>query len=84
MQPVTTIQFILQPDSRSEFVTGRDAIVVFLTRKWEKELEYRVLKELWAFDGSRISVRFAYDSHDAEGQWYRSYGNENWSSTPAV
>jgi uncharacterized protein len=64
--------------NRSEFVTGREAIVAFLTRKWEKEFDYRLIKELWAFDGDRIAVRFAYESHDAAGQWYRSYGNENW------
>lgn len=64
--------------NRSEFVTGREQIVEFLTRKWSWELEYRLIKELWAFDGSRIAVRFAYESHDAAGQWYRSYGNENW------
>jgi uncharacterized protein len=70
------------PDSkwrnRSEFVTGRAQIVQFLTRKWQKELDYRLIKELWAFGGSRIAVRFAYESHDAAGQWFRSYGNENW------
>ena len=64
--------------NRSEFVTGRAEIIAFLTRKWSKELEYRLIKELWAFDGNRIAVRFAYESHDASGQWYRSYGNENW------
>ena len=64
--------------NRSEFVNGREQIVQFLTRKWQKELEYRLIKELWAFDGSRIAVRFAYESHDASGQWFRSYGNENW------
>ena len=70
------------PDStwrnRSEFVEGRDEIVAFLTRKWERELEYRLIKELWTFGGNRIAVRFAYECHDAEGQWFRSYGNENW------
>jgi uncharacterized protein len=70
------------PDSkwrnRSEFVTGRAQIVQFLTRKWQKELDYRLIKELWAFGGSRIAVRFAYESHDAAGQWFRCYGNENW------
>src|SRR5580700_3471841 len=70
------------PDSvwrnRAEFVTGRAAIVDFLTRKWKRELDYRLMKELWAFDGARIAVRFAYESHDDSGQWYRSYGNENW------
>jgi uncharacterized protein len=64
--------------NRSEFVTGRAEIVAFLTRKWARELEYRLIKELWAFDGNRIAVRFAYECHDASGQWYRSYGNENW------
>ena len=64
--------------NRSEFVTGRAEIIAFLTRKWAKELEYRLIKELWAFGGNRIAVRFAYECHDASGQWYRSYGNENW------
>ena len=64
--------------NRSEFVNGRDEIVVFLTRKWARELEYRLIKELWVFDGARIAVRFAYESQDASGQWFRSYGNENW------
>ena len=64
--------------NRSEFVTGREEIVGFLTRKWERELEYRLIKELWAFDGDRIAVRFCYECHDAAGQWFRSYGNENW------
>jgi nuclear transport factor 2 (NTF2) superfamily protein len=64
--------------NRAEFVTGREEIVQFLTRKWTKELDYRLIKELWAFDGSRIAVRFAYEWHDDSGQWYRSYGNENW------
>ena len=64
--------------NRSEFFTGRDEIVAFLTRKWHKELDYRLIKELWAFDGDRIAVRFAYEWHDTEGNWFRSYGNENW------
>src|SRR5689334_16239405 len=64
--------------NRSEFVRGRDEIVAFLARKWERELEYRLIKELWAFDGARIAVRFAYECHDAAGKWWRSYGNENW------
>lgn len=64
--------------NRSTFVTGRDAIVEFLTAKWQRELDYRLIKELWAFDGAHIAVRFAYESHDAEGHWWRSYGNENW------
>ncbi|MER7133472.1 nuclear transport factor 2 family protein [Streptosporangium saharense] len=70
------------PDSvwrnRDEFVTGRDEIVAFLTRKWEKELDYALRKELWAFTEDRIAVRFQYEWHDAEGQWWRSYGNELW------
>ncbi len=70
------------PDSRwrnrSEFVTGRAEIVEFLTRKWAKEHEYRLIKELWAFTGDRIAVRFVYEWHDAEGYWFRSHGNENW------
>lgn len=65
--------------NRSEFLSGRDAIVQFLTRKWNKELEYRLIKELWAFCDNRIAVRFAYEWHDDSGQWYRSYGNENWA-----
>jgi nuclear transport factor 2 (NTF2) superfamily protein len=64
--------------NRSEFATGRDEIVGLLTRKWNRELEYRLIKELWAFGGDRIAVRFAYECHDDSGQWYRSYGNENW------
>ncbi len=64
--------------NRSEFVTGREEIVRFLTRKWTKELDYRLIKELWAFDGARIAVRFAYEWHDDAGNWFRSYGNENW------
>ncbi|AOF82706.1 snoaL-like domain protein [Methyloversatilis sp. RAC08] len=70
------------PDSRwrnrSEFINGRAEIVDFLTRKWAKEHEYRLIKELWCTGGNRIAVRFAYEWHDAEGQWFRSYGNENW------
>jgi nuclear transport factor 2 (NTF2) superfamily protein len=64
--------------NRSEFATGREEIVGLLTRKWNRELEYRLIKELWAFGGDRIAVRFAYECHDDSGQWYRSYGNENW------
>lgn len=64
--------------NRSEFFSGRDAIVQFLRRKWAKELDYRLIKELWAFDGARIAVRFAYEWHDDSGNWFRSYGNENW------
>src|ERR1051325_2474358 len=63
--------------NRSEFFSGRAAIVDFLTRKWSKELDYRLKKELWAFTGNRIAVRFEYEWHDDSGQWYRSYGNEN-------
>jgi nuclear transport factor 2 (NTF2) superfamily protein len=64
--------------NRAEFVTGRDEIVAFLTRKWQRELDYRLIKELWAADGNRLAVRYAYESHDDSGNWYRSYGNENW------
>lgn len=64
--------------NRSEFLVGREAIVNFLRRKWERELDYRLIKELWAFQGARIAVRFAYEWHDHEGNWFRSYGNENW------
>ena len=70
------------PDSRwrnrSEFFNGRAKIESFLTRKWEKELDYRLIKELWAFIDNRIAVRFAYEWHDKNGNWFRSYGNENW------
>jgi len=64
--------------NRAEFLEGRDAIVAFLTRKWSRELDYRLIKELWAFRESRIAVRFAYEWHDDSGNWFRSYGNENW------
>lgn len=64
--------------NRVEFLHGRDAIVAFLTRKWQRELDYRLIKELWTFGGERIAVRFAYEWHDDSGQWFRSYGNENW------
>ena len=70
------------PDSvwrnRSEFFAGREAIVQFLVRKWNKELDYRLIKELWIFNGNRIAVRFAYEWDDDSGHWFRSYGNENW------
>lgn len=70
------------PDSiwrnRGEFLSGRDAIVAFLTRKWARELDYRLIKEVWAHDGNRIAVRFAYEWRDDSGNWFRSYGNENW------
>lgn len=65
--------------NRAEFIAGRDEIVAFLARKWARELDYRLIKELWAFTGDRISVRFAYEWHDDSGQWFRSYGNENWA-----
>jgi uncharacterized protein len=64
--------------NRDQFVTGRPAIVEFLTAKWERELDYALRKSLWSFDGNRIAVRFQYECHDAAGQWYRSYGNELW------
>ena len=64
--------------NRAEFVTGREAIAAFLSRKWARELDYRLIKELWAFTENRIAVRFAYESHDDSGNWFRSYGNENW------
>jgi hypothetical protein len=70
------------PDSRwrnrTEFVNGRDQIVQFLDRKWKKELDYRLIKELWAVDGNRIAVRYAYEWHDDSGNWFRTFGNENW------
>lgn len=70
------------PDSqwrnRAEFPRGRDEIIAFLTRKWVRELDYRLIKELWAFGDNRIAVRFAYEWHDSDGKWFRSYGNENW------
>lgn len=70
------------PDSkwrnRAEFVTGREQIAAFLTRKWDRELDYRLIKELWAWSGNRIAVRFAYEWRDDAGNWFRSYGNENW------
>jgi nuclear transport factor 2 (NTF2) superfamily protein len=64
--------------NRSEFLTGRAEIVAFLTRKWARELDYRLIKELWAFTDDRIAVRFAYEWHDDSDNWFRSYGNENW------
>jgi nuclear transport factor 2 (NTF2) superfamily protein len=77
-----TVALAYTPDSRwrnrSEFPNGRAEIVAFLQRKWAKELEYRLIKEVWAFEHNRIAVRFAYEWHDAGGQWWRSYGNENW------
>jgi nuclear transport factor 2 (NTF2) superfamily protein len=77
------ISLAYTPDSRwrnrSEFIHGRAEIVAFLTRKWATEREYRLIKGLWAFTDDRIAVRFAYEFHDAEGQWFRAYGNENWA-----
>ena len=64
--------------NRDEFLTGREAIVAFLTRKWQRELDYRLIKEVWAFHGDRIAVRFKYECHDASGQWWRAHGNELW------
>ncbi|HVY04871.1 MAG TPA: nuclear transport factor 2 family protein [Burkholderiales bacterium] len=76
------VSLVYTPDSawrnRAEFFAGREAIVQFLRRKWAKELDYRLIKELWAFHESRIAVRFAYEWHDDSGNWFRSYGNENW------
>ncbi|MFM7785744.1 MAG: DUF1348 family protein [Gammaproteobacteria bacterium] len=68
--------------NRAEFPVGRDAVHRFLQRKWARELDSRLIKELWAFAGERIAVRFAYEWHDDSGQWFRSYGNENWEFTP--
>jgi nuclear transport factor 2 (NTF2) superfamily protein len=64
--------------NRAELLRGREAIVAFLTRKWNRELDYRLIKELWTFRDNRIAVRFAYECHDDSGNWFRSYGNENW------
>lgn len=69
--------------NRAEFVTGRAAVEAFLQRKWVREIDYRLIKELWAFTGSRIAVRFAYEWHDDSGSWFRSYGNENWEFNEA-
>ncbi|MBK7829455.1 nuclear transport factor 2 family protein [Nannocystis sp.] len=68
--------------NRSEFLIGRPAIIEFLTRKWARELDYRLIKQLWAFSDDRIAVRFAYEWHDSSGQWFRAYGNENWEFDP--
>jgi nuclear transport factor 2 (NTF2) superfamily protein len=68
--------------NRATFLQGREEIVTFLTDKWARELEYRLIKELWAFSDNRIAVRFAYEWHSAAGQWFRSYGNENWEFAP--
>jgi uncharacterized protein len=76
------VSLAYSPDSRwrnrAEFARGREEIVAFLRRKWARELDYRLIKELWAFEGHRIAVRFAYEWHDDSGHWFRSYGNENW------
>ncbi len=64
--------------NRAEFINGREEIVQFLTHKWERELDYRLIKEIWAYEDNRIAVRFAYEWHDNSGNWFRSYGNENW------
>lgn len=64
--------------NRAEFPVGREQIIAFLKRKWATELEYRLIKELWAYEGNRIAVRFAYEWHNEKGEWFRSYGNENW------
>ena len=76
------VSLAYSPDSRwrnrAEFANGRQEIVALLSRKWTKELDYRLIKELWAFDGNRIAVRFAYECRDDSGNWSRSYGNENW------
>jgi len=69
--------------NRSEFPVGREEVRAFLQRKWARELDYRLIKEIWAFEGAHIAVRFAYESHDDSGQWYRSYGNENWEFNEA-
>lgn len=80
------VALVYTPDSRwrnrAEFVHGRTQIIEFLRRKWNKELDYRLIKELWAFDNARIAVRFAYEWHDDAGSWFRSCGNENWEFRP--
>lgn len=68
--------------NRSEFLSGRAEVETFLARKWQTELEYRLIKELWSFTDARIAVRFAYEAHDASGQWFRAFGNENWEFAP--
>ena len=81
-QDPTKIALAYSPDSqwrnRAEFVKGRAEIEAFLTRKWQRELDYRLIKELWACSGNRIAVRFAYEFHNGDGHWFRAYGNENW------
>jgi nuclear transport factor 2 (NTF2) superfamily protein len=79
------VVLVYTPDTRwrnrSEFLSGRDEVHAFLVRKWDRELDYRLIKELWATEGNRIAVRFAYEWHDDSGNWFRSYGNENWQFT---
>jgi len=79
------VVLVYTPDTRwrnrSEFLNGREDVHAFLVRKWDRELDYRLIKELWAAGGNRIAVRFAYEWHDDSGNWYRSYGNENWQFT---
>jgi nuclear transport factor 2 (NTF2) superfamily protein len=69
--------------NRIEFLTGRAAVIAFLQRKWERELDYKLKKELWGFRGNRMAVKFQYEWHDASGRWYRSYGNELWGFAPS-
>lgn len=80
------VSLVYTPDSiwrnRAEFVHGRQEIIAFLRRKWAKELDYRLIKEVWAYTDNRIAVRFAYEWHDDAGNWFRSYGNENWEFAP--
>jgi nuclear transport factor 2 (NTF2) superfamily protein len=81
------VALVYTPDTiwrnRAEFPVGRDQVRAFLQRKWARELDYRLIKELWAFTEERIAVRFAYEWHDDAGNWYRSYGNENWEFEPS-
>lgn len=84
--PARVIQVYTQDTrwrNRAEFPVGREEVRQFLERKWNREIEYRLIKELWAFTGNLIAVRFAYEWHDDSGQWFRSYGNENWEFTDA-
>jgi uncharacterized protein len=87
MRDPARVALAYTPDSqwrnRVEFPVGRKQIVEFLTRKWAKELDYRLIKEMWTFGGNRIAVRFAYEWHDDSGHWFRSYGNENWEFDPS-
>ncbi|MBJ3815338.1 nuclear transport factor 2 family protein [Shimwellia pseudoproteus] len=80
------VSLVYTPDTqwrnRCEQVSGREEVVAFLTRKWQQELDYRLIKALWAFTDNRIAVRFAYEWHDDSANWFRSYGNENWEFTP--